>query len=82
MDAPADWTPPSHGVGMTSRIDWSQVMAQLRERMSYPALHRCTGMSLGTLHNLANGICSEPRHSEGERLLELLRTTEAQSFRQ
>ncbi len=60
---------------VTSRIDWSAVVGQLRASgMSYPALHRCTGMSVGTLHRLANSVSQEPSHSGGERLLELLRT--------
>ncbi len=68
-----------------TRIDWSDVVTQLRSRgMTYPQLHRCTGMSLGSLHNLASGISAEPRHSDGERLLELLRSVkpEGESFRQ
>jgi hypothetical protein len=70
-----------------TRIDWSAVVEQLRSRgMTYPQLHRCTGMPLGSLHNLASGISAEPRHSDGERLLELLRSVsvkpEGESFRQ
>ncbi len=59
---------------MTGRIDWSAVVGQLLKRMSYRQLHRCTGMSLGKLHSLANGHSPEPPHSSGERLLELQRT--------
>jgi hypothetical protein len=70
-----------------TRIDWSAVVEQLRARgMTYPQLHRCTGMPLGSLHNLASGVSAEPRHSDGERLLELLRSVsvkpEGESFRQ
>lgn len=72
---------------MTGRIDWSVVMGELRQRMTYPQLHRCTGMSMGSLYNLAEGVSREPRYSDGERLLELLRTVsqkqeDPQSFRQ
>jgi lambda repressor-like predicted transcriptional regulator len=59
---------------VTDRIDWSAVVVQLRERgMSYRQLHRVSGLSVGMLYNLANSLTQEPSHSEGERLLAILR---------
>jgi hypothetical protein len=51
-------------------VDWPAIVTQLRKcGLSYPRLREVTGIPVGTLYNLANGITEEPGYSKGEKLL-------------